>query len=104
MSSPPLPAPLTHGDSPPIVTSLLSDKAILRLKEQGKIVIEPFVRENLATTSYDVTLGPLFALIRFYSNKICVSRHSLGVELSSRPLLLLSSSLFLIYFCVLKVS
>ncbi len=35
----------------------LSDKMILEQKEKGDIVIEPFKRENLATSSYDVSLG-----------------------------------------------
>lgn len=35
----------------------LSDKKILEQKEKGDIVIEPFKRANLATSSYDVTLG-----------------------------------------------
>jgi dCTP deaminase len=40
--------------------SVLSDKAILRMMGEGRVVIEPFVRENLSTTSYDVTLGEYF--------------------------------------------
>lgn len=35
----------------------LSDTKILEHMQQGTVVIEPFVRENLATSSYDVTLG-----------------------------------------------
>ncbi|MEK7460179.1 MAG: hypothetical protein AAB628_01370 [Patescibacteria group bacterium] len=35
----------------------LSDKAILEQKELGSIIIEPFKSENLATSSYDVSLG-----------------------------------------------
>jgi len=35
----------------------LSDKKILEEKENGSIVISPFIRENLATSSYDLTLG-----------------------------------------------
>lgn len=35
----------------------LSDKTILEQKEKGDIIIEPFKQENLATSSYDVTLG-----------------------------------------------
>lgn len=35
----------------------LSDKRILEHKKKGTIVIEPFDRKNLATSSYDVTLG-----------------------------------------------
>jgi len=35
----------------------LSDKAILKHKKAGTVVIEPFDRRNLATSSYDVTLG-----------------------------------------------
>jgi dCTP deaminase len=38
--------------------SFLSDKAILREKEAGNILIEPFHPANLGTGSYDVTLGP----------------------------------------------
>eukprot|EP00029_Vermamoeba_vermiformis_P007866 TRINITY_DN3525_c0_g1_i1.p1 TRINITY_DN3525_c0_g1~~TRINITY_DN3525_c0_g1_i1.p1 ORF type:complete len:237 (-),score=61.82 TRINITY_DN3525_c0_g1_i1:43-753(-) len=44
----------------PSVTSLLSDKAILRYMDQGKVIIEPFNRNNLSTSSYDVTLGPYY--------------------------------------------
>ena len=40
--------------------SLLSDKAILRHIEKGTVVVHPFVRDNLSTSSYDVTLGPFF--------------------------------------------
>ena len=42
------------------VTSLLSDKAVLRYMKEGKIVIQPFIIENLGTSSYDVTLGKYF--------------------------------------------
>jgi dCTP deaminase len=38
----------------------LSDKKILAAMDEGSIVIEPFVRRNLATSSYDVTLGEFF--------------------------------------------
>ncbi|MES2006799.1 MAG: hypothetical protein V4436_01685 [Patescibacteria group bacterium] len=38
----------------------LSDKKILEAMKEGSIVIEPFKRENLATSSYDVTLGENF--------------------------------------------
>lgn len=38
----------------------LSDKKILDAKKEGFIVIEPFKKENLATSSYDVTLGEHF--------------------------------------------
>jgi dCTP deaminase len=41
-------------------TSLLSDKAILRHMEEGTIIINPFSKENLSTSSYDVTLGPYY--------------------------------------------
>ena len=37
--------------------SLLSDKAILHHLQKGSVLIEPFVMENLSTSSYDVTLG-----------------------------------------------
>jgi hypothetical protein len=40
--------------------SLLSDKAILRSLENGKVVISDFSMDNLNTSSYDVTLGPYF--------------------------------------------
>jgi len=39
---------------------LLSRDQILKHKENGSIVIEPFSDRNLKTTSYDVTLGPWF--------------------------------------------
>ncbi len=35
----------------------ISDKRILEEIKKGDIVIEPFIKENLATSSYDVTLG-----------------------------------------------
>lgn len=38
----------------------LSDRKILEHMQHGTIVIEPFVRQNLATSSYDVTLGEWF--------------------------------------------
>ncbi len=38
----------------------LSDKRIMEEKKKGNIVIEPFNREHLATSSYDVTLGEYF--------------------------------------------
>ena len=38
--------------------SLLSDKAIIKNMALGNIIIEPFKRGNLSTSSYDVTLGP----------------------------------------------
>lgn len=38
----------------------LSDKRILEGMKKGTIIIEPFRRENLATSSYDVTLGEWF--------------------------------------------
>lgn len=40
--------------------SLLSDLSIKRAMANGSIIIEPFSPSNLATTSYDVTLGPYF--------------------------------------------
>lgn len=40
--------------------SLLSDLGILRCMKEGKIVITPFKRENLGTSSYDVTLGKYY--------------------------------------------
>ncbi len=38
----------------------LSDKKILASMKEGSIVIEPFKKANLATSSYDVTLGEYF--------------------------------------------
>lgn len=38
----------------------LSDKKILEYKKTGDIMIEPFKLENLATSSYDVTLGEYY--------------------------------------------
>ncbi len=38
----------------------LSDKKILEAMAEGSIVIEPFDRRNLSTSSYDVTLGEHF--------------------------------------------
>ncbi len=38
----------------------LSDKKILAAMQDGSIIIEPFKRANLATSSYDVTLGEYF--------------------------------------------
>lgn len=38
----------------------LSDKRILKEIEQGNIIITPFDRRNLATSSYDVTLGEFY--------------------------------------------
>ena len=38
----------------------LSDSRILECMDEGSIIIDPFKRENLATSSYDVTLGEWF--------------------------------------------
>jgi len=38
----------------------LSDKKILEEMKKGTVIIEPFKHENLATSSYDVTLGEYF--------------------------------------------
>jgi dCTP deaminase len=38
----------------------LSDRRILEAMKEGTVVIEPFDRRNLATSSYDVTLGEYF--------------------------------------------
>lgn len=42
------------------VRMALSDAKILGAMKEGSVIIEPFVRENLATSSYDVTLGEYF--------------------------------------------
>src|SRR3990167_7549193 len=39
----------------------LSDKKILQSMKEGSIIIEPFKKANLATSSYDVTLGEYFS-------------------------------------------
>ncbi len=38
----------------------LSDKKIMESMREGSIIIEPFDRRNLATSSYDVTLGEYY--------------------------------------------
>lgn len=38
----------------------LSDKKIIEERYSGNIIIEPFIRDQLATSSYDVTLGDWF--------------------------------------------
>lgn len=38
----------------------LSDKRILDLMKTAEIIIEPFCRENLNTSSYDITLGKYY--------------------------------------------
>ena len=38
----------------------LSDTKILIAMKEGSVIIEPFTRQNLATSSYDVTLGEYF--------------------------------------------
>lgn len=43
-----------------IIFMALSNKRILEEMRRGAVVIEPFKRENLATSSYDVTLGEYF--------------------------------------------
>ena len=50
----------------------LSDKKILEAMKEGSIVIEPFKRENLATSSYDVTLGE-----HFFREQPTIYNHSL---------------------------
>jgi len=40
--------------------SCLSDKAIVKYREQGDIVIEPFNMKQLNTSSYDVTIGEYY--------------------------------------------
>lgn len=40
--------------------SILSDKSILSYLEQGRVIIEPFNRKHLNTSSYDVTLGEYY--------------------------------------------
>ncbi len=38
----------------------LSDRKILKSMREGSVVIDPFIRKNLSTSSYDVTLGEYF--------------------------------------------
>ncbi|XXQ36292.1 dUTPase-like domain-containing protein [Plasmodiophora brassicae] len=40
--------------------SLLSDAALMEHMARGTVVIEPFIPENLSTSSYDVTLGEYY--------------------------------------------
>lgn len=40
--------------------SVLSDKFILEKIKEGNIIIDPFVHDNLCTSSYDVTLGKYY--------------------------------------------
>jgi len=40
--------------------STLSDKAIIKFRNKGEIVIEPFDQRNLNTSSYDITLGEYY--------------------------------------------
>ena len=40
--------------------SCLSDKAIMKYLGEGEIIIEPFVKRHLNTSSYDVTLGDFY--------------------------------------------
>lgn len=42
------------------VFSTLSDRRILEHRKAGNIVIQPFSQKNLATSSYDVTLGEYY--------------------------------------------
>jgi dCTP deaminase len=49
--------------------SLLSNSAILSHKEKNNIVIEPFIRRNLANSSYDVTLGNFYYRQAEYGKK-----------------------------------
>jgi len=44
----------------PISKSLLSDKAVLQHMAKGTVVIIPFIKDNLTTSSYDVTLGKYY--------------------------------------------
>jgi dCTP deaminase len=44
----------------PTGMSFLSDKAIVREREAGNILIDPFNMDNLGTGSYDVTLGMFY--------------------------------------------
>ena len=38
----------------------LSDKQILEYMKKGTVIISPFKKENLNTSSYDITLGDYF--------------------------------------------
>ena len=48
----------------------LSDKLILEEMKKGRIIIDPFVRENLNTSSHDVTLGEHFFTEKHVSSKV----------------------------------
>lgn len=56
MKAKPLPQPETIFE----YRGVLSDKAVLEEMERGNIVITPFSRAHLATSSYDVTLGEYY--------------------------------------------
>lgn len=49
-----------RGQELEVKYSLLSDKAILEEMENGNVIIDPYSKENLNTSSYDVTLGEFF--------------------------------------------
>mgnify|MGYP005845157173 CR=1 FL=1 len=49
--------------------SLLSNAKILEHYNNGAIVIDPFIRENLANSSYDVTLGQFYYRQAVYGKK-----------------------------------
>lgn len=42
------------------MSAVLSNQSILKAMERGRVVIDPFQKENLATSSYDVTLGQYY--------------------------------------------
>ena len=44
----------------PFAAGLLSDRMILKNLYEGNIVIDPFIKEHLTTTAYDVRLGPYY--------------------------------------------
>lgn len=43
-----------------LTNGVLSDEEIINNIENGNVVIEPFIKENLCTSSYDVTLGEYY--------------------------------------------
>jgi dCTP deaminase (dUMP-forming) len=46
------------------ILAVLSDRDIMAMMDEGKLVIEPFERKNLGPCSYDVTLGNEFGIYK----------------------------------------
>lgn len=77
-------------------SSLLSDRAIMRYRKAGEVVIEPFNQENLHTTSYDVTLGNFYyrANRENHYEVLTIPAHSTASGAPERPNTLLKGLLY----------